>query len=88
MEQDSSPSSHTKIPLAVFGGYCLGGFSLLSYMSYNIFVKAATRIKQNRPKGQRLMLSKMGAYGGLWKGLVAMGLYSLGFTYMVLNLDI
>ena len=77
-----------KVPIVFFGAYCLGGFSLLSYMSYKIFVKAATRIKLNRPKGEKLMLSKMSAFGGLRKGLLVMGLYSIGFTYMILNLDI
>ncbi len=71
-----------------FGAYCLGGVTLLSYIAYRGFSKAAHKIKVDRPSGQRLQLSKMTSVGGIWKAGLAMTIYVAGFTYLAYNLNL
>lgn len=71
-----------------FGAYCFGGVTLLSYIAYRGFSKAALKMKINRPSGQRLKLSKMTSYGGIWKAGLAMTIYVAGFTYLAYNLNL
>jgi hypothetical protein len=82
---EENPSSR---PFIYFGAYCFGGVSLLSYFTYRGFTRAMLKTKVNRPSGEKLALSKMGAVGGLWKAGLAMGVYVAGFVYLAMNLNL
>jgi len=47
---DNDTTPETK-PFLYFGGYCLGGLSILTYIVYRGIMKAAVKIKIDRPKG-------------------------------------
>ena len=85
---DMPQQMNSNRPFIYFGAYCFGGVSLLSYVAYRGFSKAAHKIKIDRPIGQRLQLSKMASVGGVWKAGLAMGLYLAGFTYLAYNLNL
>ena len=55
--------------VALFGGYCFTGVTMLSYFAYRGFKSAEKKVRMNREAGQRLSLSKMGSIGGLYKAV-------------------
>ena len=63
IEKEINPISN----LIIFGGYCFGGMTMLSYFSYKAFKNVGERVRIDRPLGYKLTLSKMKALPGLSK---------------------
>ena len=88
MSQIAIDKSSSKIPFIYFGTYCFAGFSVLTYMSYKGFSKASLRFKPDRDKTAKMKMSKSMLLSGIAKGALGLGLYSLGFVYLAMNLDV
>lgn len=65
VEKEINPISN----LIIFGGYCFGGVTMLSYFSFRAFRNIEYTIKIDRPSGERLTLSKMRSIPGLSKAV-------------------
>lgn len=47
IEKEINPISN----LIIFGGYCFGGMTMLSYFSYKAFKNVGERVRIDRPLG-------------------------------------
>jgi hypothetical protein len=65
IEAETSPAA----TVALFGGYCFTGVTMLSYFAFRSFKKVEQRVRIDREAGQRLTLSKMKSIGGLYKAV-------------------